>query len=376
VSDPCPDSAPGRAAARASGAGEGVPEWLAPLEIAGRRICDPESFRQHVCAACRPVILRGLVRDWPAVRAAQTSPRRLGEYLGQLAAGGPVETFFGDPAIRGKYYYGARLEGFNFERRMLPLTDAVAAILAAADTPGAKSVYAGSIPAARYLPGFAADNPMPLLPAPVSPRVWLGTAANVSSHYDTFDNLACVIAGRRRFTLYAPELIGSLYMSPIDHTLSGPPVSLAASAPPEERAAYPEFEAVRDQALSAELEPGDALYLPKLWWHQVESTAPCNGLVNYWWDAFALGPDAPYTAMLLAMITIAERPPAERRAWQTFFDHYVFRTRGHPLAHLSPERHGVLGPLLPDNYGRLRASILRMLGMRGARPSDEPPLPP
>ena len=106
--------------------------------------------------------------------------------------------------------------------------------------------------------------------------------------------------------------------------------------------------------------PSDALYLPKLWWHKVESTAPVNGLVNYWWDAFAAGPDAPYTAMLLAMISIAERPAPERAAWKAFFDHYVFRSAGHPLAHLPPEMHGLLGPL-KENYGRLRARIMHLL---------------
>lgn len=34
------------------------------------------------------------------------------------------------------------------------------------------------------------------------------------------------------------------------------------------------------------------------------------------------------------MITIAERPDAERQAWQAYFDHYVFRSHAHPLAHL------------------------------------------
>ena len=79
---------------------------------------------------------------------------------------------------------------------------------------------------------------MPLLSPDASPRIWLGTAANVSSHYDTFDNLACVIAGRRRFTLYAPELIGRLYIGPIDHTMAGPPVSLAASLRAGRRSAF------------------------------------------------------------------------------------------------------------------------------------------
>jgi Cupin-like domain len=332
--------------------------------MAGGRIFDPESFRREVVEGCRPVVLRGLVADWPVVQAARGSPRQLKDYLARFAAGGEIETFFGDPAIRGKYYYAPQLDGFNFKRRMMPLLDAMESILAAGASPGAESVYAGSVPVANSLPGFAADNPMPLLPPEAGARIWLGTAANVSSHYDTFDNLACVIAGKRRFTLFAPELIGKLYMSPIDNTMSGPPVSLAASAPAEARARYPEFEEIRDQALVVELEPGDALYLPKLWWHQVESTASFNGLVNYWWDAFGIGPDAPYTSMLLAMITIAERPPAERQAWKAFFDHFVFRSRGHPLAHLPPEQHGVLGPLRPDNYGRLRAGILRMLRPR------------
>jgi Cupin-like domain len=332
-----------------------------PNEIAGRELPDPEHFQREVVAGCRPVVIRGLVAAWPAVAAARKSTRSFREYLCAFDAGIFAEAFFGDPAIRGKYYYAPGLAGFNFERRTMPFLDAVDAIVDALDRPNSRSVYLGSVPTAECLPGFAAANPMPLLREGQKPRIWLGTASDVSSHYDTFDNLACVIAGRRRFTLYAPELIGRLYIGPIDNTMAGPPVSLAASAPQESRAQFPLFEEVRDQALVAELEPGDALYLPKLWWHQVEATARFNGLVNYWWDAFSAGPEAPYTSLLLAMITIAERPPAERRAWKAFFDHFVFRSNGHPLAHLPPEQHGLLGPLKPDNYGKLRARILRLL---------------
>src|SRR5258708_204008 len=209
------------------------------------------------------------------------------------------------------------------------------------------------------IPGFAAGNPMPLASGS-SPRIWLGTAANISSHYDPFDNLACVIAGRRRFTLYSTELMGKLYIGPLDNTMSGPPVSLAASAPDGSAASFPMFEEIRDQALTAVLEPGDALCMPKLWWHQIESTASFNGLVNYWWDACMAGPDPPYTALLLSMIAIAERPPREREAWKAFFDHYVFRSNGHPLAHLPAEQHGLLGPL-KDNYAKIRAMVMHRL---------------
>ncbi len=332
----------------------------APTEIAAADL-EPARFREQVIPACRPVIIRGLVADWPIVKAASGSRGALKDYFSALDAGKGVEVFIGDAAIGGKYYYNPGLQGFNFERRTMKFMEAVDRIIEAPDHPGAQSVYVGSVPTGDCLPGFAAGNPMPLVDA--GARMWLGTAANISSHYDTFDNLACVIAGRRRFTLYPPELIGKLYVGPIDNTMAGPPVSLAASAPPGSDAQFPLFAQIRDQALQAELGPGDALYLPKLWWHQVESTAPFNGLVNYWWDASNTGPDLPYAALLLSMITIAGRPPAERQAWQAFFDHYVFRSNGHPLAHLPAEQHGLLGPLEPDNYSKIRARILHMLRM-------------
>ncbi|WP_426011840.1 cupin-like domain-containing protein [Caulobacter sp. DWR2-3-1b2] len=118
---------------------------------------------------------------------------------------------------------------------------------------------------------------------------------------------------------------------------------------------------MRDQALITELHAGDALYLPKLWWHQVEATAPFNGSVNYWWDAFAAGPDSPYTSLLLSMIAVSERPLEERRALKALFEHYVFRENGHPVSHLPPERRGLIGPLAPANYGRIRARVVQLL---------------
>lgn len=332
----------------------------APTEIA---VSDLEAarFQREIVHACLPVVIRGLVTGWPIVKAARESPRAFKEYLAPLDAGERVEVFIGDPSIRGKYYYNPGLQGFNFERRMMKLMDAVECLLEAIERPDERSVYVGSVPTGTCLPGFVGANPTPLAATGASPRIWLGTAANISSHYDTTDNLACVIAGRRRFTLYSPELIGRLYVGPLDNTMAGPPVSLAASAPAGSENEFPLFAEIRDQALRVELEAGDALYLPKLWWHQVESTAPFNGLVNYWWDAFSIGPDAPYTSLLLAMITIADRPPVERQAWKAFFDHYVFRSNGHPLAHLPPQQHGLLGPLKPENYSKIRARIMRLL---------------
>nr|MBO2488676.1 cupin-like domain-containing protein [Gammaproteobacteria bacterium] len=328
-----------------------------PSEISAEGLQDPDTFRREVAEACRPVVIRGLVRAWPAVVAVQESMDRFKEYLLQFDEGHVTEVFVADARIAGKYYYSDDLKGFNFERRQLKFAEALDRIFA---PPTRTTIYMGSLPIDRLLPGFAQQNYVPIVPSEVVPRIWLGHASNVACHYDTFDNVACVVAGTRRFTLYAPETIGDLYVGPIDHTMAGQPVSLAASAP-ENDERYPRFRAIREQAWIAELHPGDAIYIPKLWWHQVEALSEFNAMVNYWWDVFSIGPDAPSTALLLSMITIAERPPAERQAWKAFFDHYVFRTNGHPLAHLPPEQHGVLGPLKPHNYGRIRAHIMQLL---------------
>ncbi len=321
---------------------------------------DEATFRREIAEPCRPVVLRQICTGWPVFEAAARSQESLAAYLRGHDSGRKAEVFRGAPAIAGRYHYGENLEGFNFERETLGLNEALARIAECVAEPGRGTLYMGSLPASQHMPGFAADNRLGFLPPDVDPRVWLGNASDVACHYDTFDNLACVVAGKRRFTLYPPDAIGDLYVGPIDHTMAGPPVSLAAdSAPGDPR--YPQFEAARERALTADLEPGDALYLPKLWWHQVQASEPFNLLVNFWWDAFRAGPDAPYAAMMLAMIAIAERPERERSAWRAFFDHYVFRADGHPLAHLPEERHGILGPLRSGNYGRLRASVMRML---------------
>ncbi|MGB6306590.1 MAG: cupin-like domain-containing protein [Steroidobacteraceae bacterium] len=320
---------------------------------------DPKQFLREVVEPCRPVVLRGLVRDWPIVEAGRRSPQAVRDHLMPLDVGGQVDAFFGTTETAGKYFYAEGLRGFNFENRRMKFGEVLDIIVSrlGADS---RSVYMGSVPTEDHLPGFASLNAMPLLNPGIGPRVWIGHASNVSAHYDAMDNLACVAAGTRRFTLFAPESIDKLYVGPIDNTMAGQPVSLAASLPPDKER-FPLFEQVKDQALCAELQPGDALYLPKLWWHQVEALAPFNVLVNYWWDGFSAGPDAPYTSLLLSMITIAERPLAERQAWKAFFDHYVFRGKGHPLAHLPAEQHGLLGPLKPHNYGRLRARIMHLL---------------
>lgn len=321
-------------------------------------LTDPESFRASVMAPHKPVVMRGAARHWPML--AGGGLEGVVEQLLQFDAGKAAEVFVGDPAIGARYNYDAGLTGFNFDRTMMPFGEALARILSSASEPDHASLYMGSLAAELYLPGIEQTTRLPFVPAAVKPRFWIGHSSTVACHYDTMDNVACVVAGRRRFTLFPPDAIRDLYVGPIDHTLAGQPISLAVGSEPGDPR-YPRFAEARDRALVVELEPGDALYVPKLWWHQVEAIGEVNVLVNFWWDGFATGPDRPYTAMMLALLAIAERPSAERQAWRAWFDHYVFRPDGHPLAFLPPERHGILGAGSKENHGRIRTLVMRLL---------------
>ena len=316
-------------------------------------LADAQAFHDGVIRTARPVVIRGLGAGLPAVAAADT----VLDHLLAYDNGGRPELFLADPAIAGRYFYSDDLAGFNFRRAQLPLAEAFGHIRRHAAEPSAPTAYLGSLVASAYLPGFAEANRLGVVPPAVETRLWIGNASHVACHYDAYENLACVIAGARRFTLYPPDAIGDLYVGPIDHTMAGQPASLA-SADPER---FPRFAAAKARAVTVDLAPGDALFLPKLWWHEVEATGPINVMLNHWWDATAAGPDAPMLTMLFAMIALAERPEAERMAFRAFFDHYVFRPEGHPLAHLPEEQRGVLRDLTGPRYGQIRAMVLRAL---------------
>ena len=82
------------------------------------------------------------------------------------------------------------------------------------------------------------------------PRVWFGNRVTVQTHYDISSNIACVVAGRRRFTLFPPEQLVNLYVGPLEFTLAGQPISMVKLEQPDfER--YPRFR----QALAAAQRP-------------------------------------------------------------------------------------------------------------------------
>ncbi len=320
---------------------------------------DAGAIRREVLPGKRPAVLRGLVADWPAVRQGRDSAAALVRYLARFDSGKAVDALLAPPEIDGQIFYDDAMTGFNFLRNRLPLSAVAEQVLRYGRFPASPAVAAQSALIRDCLPGFSAENPFSLLDSSVLPRIWLGNRITTPAHVDEWNNIGCVVAGRRRFTLFPPEQIANLFIGPLDFAPTGAPMSLVSlRAPDFER--FPGFREALAAALVAELGPGDAIYIPPLWWHHVESLEPFNVLVNYWWHDqggdVALA-DSGFDALLHAMLSIRGLPPETRRAWGVFFEHYVFGDHSRVTAHIPEQRRGILGALTPERLAALRAHL-------------------
>jgi hypothetical protein len=267
------------------------------------------------------------------------------------------------PAIGGRFFYNDDLTGLNFERSPARIVDSLERLLQLLDDPAPPALYVGAVPLPATLPAFARDNVLPIVDATVAPRLWIGNRVTVQTHYDLSLNVAVVVAGRRRFTLFPPEQLVNLYVGPLEFTLAGQPISMVRLEAPD-LVRYPRFEQAWPHAQSAELEPGDALFVPYMWWHHVDSLERFNALVNYWWDDLPAWSGSPFEALLHGLMTIRALPPERRETWRRVFDHFVFQTDGDPVAHLSPRQRGIQGPPSPQLADVVRTHLVQVLSRR------------
>jgi hypothetical protein len=311
----------------------------------------------------QPAILRGLVHDWPVVRAANQSPGALLHYLKRFDNGALVDALLAPPEVEGQIFYNADMSGFNFHRNRLPLCAVAEQVLRYAQFPKSPAVAAQSALIRDCMPGFEQENPMRLVDVGVQPRIWLGNKITTPAHVDEWNNIGCVVAGQRRFTLFPPQQIGNLYIGPLDFAPTGAPMSLVSLRNPDlER--YPRFAEALAHSTSALLGPGDAIYIPPLWWHHVESLDAFNVLINYWWHHAAgdgATADSAFDALLHAIMSIRSLPPDTRRSWQALFEHYVFDESASAIGHIPQQRHGVLGGLSAMQLAALRAHLAKRL---------------
>lgn len=321
---------------------------------------DPGALPAEAMGSPEPLLLRGLVSGWPAVQAAAQPGGILG-YLRALDAGSTVGAWLGPPEIGGRFDFLPDFSGVNFAREKMPLRGVIDLLEHHASDTRPPAIYVGSTTADTCVPGFREANPLDVGHPDPLVSLWLGNRARVAAHQDLPDNLACVVAGRRRFTLLPPDQVSNLYIGPLENTLAGQPTSLVDFKAPD-LARFPKFAQAMRHAHVVELGPGDAVFIPSMWWHHVEALEPVNLLVNCWWRQSPPHMDSPMAALLLALMTVRDLPAAQRGAWRSLFDHYVFDAGDDTATHLPPHARQVLASPLDDNATRaLRARLLRRL---------------
>ena len=139
------------------------------------------------------------------------------------------------------------------------------------------------------IPALADDFSLPLYVADEvgAVNVWIGTAGTRTRlHFDAYDNLLCQVAGYKFVRLVAPAESGLLYViggggdpsSSNDTTAQGNISAVDAETP--DLAAHPLFGGAHP--VDCLLGPGDALFIPKGWWHYVRALT-VSASVNFWW---------------------------------------------------------------------------------------------
>ncbi|MEY4761869.1 MAG: hypothetical protein RLZZ200_1725 [Pseudomonadota bacterium] len=316
-------------------------------------------------AGNEPVLMRGLVADWSLVKAAHVSAEEVMSRLAGGYNGKPVIAYIGESDIRGRFGYNEGLTAFNYRAERHDLRAVLDLIREGFSDPAHRHYYMNSIVVDECFPELARENTL-LFNHSVFERyrhvgkIWIGNESVAAAHYDIPRNIACCVLGRRRFTLFRPEQVANLYPGPLDLTPGGQVVTMANLQQPD-FARFPRLRDALDAACVVDMEPGDALYYPSLWWHEVEARDPFNVMMNYWWVDSPAYMGNPMDVLMHAVLGLRDRPLADRQAWRALFDYYVFGDSELPRAHLPAHALGALAEMNEEIARRLRASVHRSL---------------
>ena len=325
--------------------------------------CSPDALPlAELLSAGKPALLKGLVRDWGLVKAGLRSVDDAMNYLRSFYNDKPLSASFAAPQVAGRLFYNDDFTRLNFEARRTRLGEVLDAIKSHLEDAQPPTMYIGSTLIDSYLPGMRRENDLGFaaLGVEAPPAIWIGNRTVASCHYDAPNNIACVVVGRRRFTMFPPSQVDNLYPGPLELNPGGQAVSLVDFANPD-FARFPRFKDALASGYSAELEPGDAIFVPSMWWHHVEGLSPFNTLVNYWWSTSPKHVPSPMSSLYHAIWAIRDRPDAEKEAWRQVFEYYVFGPSSRAGEHLPEQARGLLGPIDENRARQIRAMLLNSL---------------
>lgn len=309
--------------------------------------------------AKHPFVVRGLAADWPLVKAGLESSEAARKYLIEHRRDRAFTVNIGTPGGGDRLFYDQAM-AMNFQMAEGPLEGILEGIGANEEKSDTPVIYLSAVDMDNYFDGLREANSLPLGDRKPIESIWIGTRSRIAAHNDVPDNLAVCAVGRRRFTLFPPEQLANLYAGPLENTPAGRPISMVDFRNPD-LDAYPRFQEALSHALMAELEPGDAIFIPSLWWHHVEGLAPFNILVNYWWRETPAFLGKPEDALFHAILALRDLPDDDKERWRALFDHYIFANGDDVTDHLPEEARGILAPLTAETAGQLRAKLLRGL---------------
>ena len=322
--------------------------------------CDPHRLPSEVLLSTTPLLLKGLVADWQLTQISARQPVHALDLIRKHYSGRPVWSFIAAPEEHGRFFYKDDLSAYNFEKIQANLNDILDRLIECKDQAQPPSYYVGSTAIEQWLPGLSEANHLELDGLSPITSIWLGNRSTVSAHFDFPTNIACCVVGQRTFTLFPPEQLANLYLGPLDLTPAGQQISLVDFDKPD-LIRYPLFEQALAAAIRIELEPGDAVFIPSMWWHHVRARDSINVLINYWWRDSPAFLGSPNDAFIHALLGIKDLPLEQRQAWKSLFNHFVFdQPEGH-LDHLPSEAQGRLGVLSENQALQLKAELLMKL---------------
>lgn len=329
-----------------------------------------DNIPDEIFCSDKPVLIKQAVRDWPLVKAGMQSVASAIDILRQHYSGHPAPVYFADAETKGYLAYNQDVSALNFKSQKADLAVVLNELLEFSEIPNPPVRYIPSNIADVFFPGLRAAHEInfnkqcfvnaPLSNANLLYGIWIGNRTTAPCHYDAQSNMACCVAGQRRFTLFPPEQIHNLYPGPLDLTPGGPAISMVDFRNPDfDR--YPRFAEAVKAGLVAEMEPGDVLYIPCMWWHHVESLAPFNILIQYWWNTFPKVQGQAINAFELALLSIRDRPMQEKMAWKHIFDYYIFGDSNIPREHIPNSAWGTLGTIDDALARQMRTKIINKL---------------
>jgi len=232
-----------------------VPRLAAIERVSG---LSGEQFLEQYYAVNRPVILTGEMAGWPAL--ARWTP----QYLKSAVGARPIE-------FQGERTRDQRFEMFkDAHRRVAPFDIFIDQIL----QPGAgNDAYLTAYNSERNAEALAVlqrdigflDEFLDRNAAVPQGMMWIGPAGTVTSlHHDLTNNFIAQIVGRKRIKLMPAAEVGKLYNH--QHVFS----EISDLEDPQiDPVRYPRLTDLRFYDVL--LEPGEILFTPLGWWHQVKS---------------------------------------------------------------------------------------------------------